>query len=440
MPDWSEAAAAAEAHQRAGRHAEAALGFREAARLDPSRAEGHFRLAHVLMSAGDAAGALPALHRTLALTPAFTGAWNNLGLALAGRSRLPAAAYALKRAIASNPAGGEGWNNLGNLLMQAADPEGAVACYRRSVERDASDPVAHANLVNAIRLLDGIGPEDELVECRRFAERHAALPAMALPARSRDPDRRLRIGYVGADSFRFHTAAMSILPLVEAHDRDAVEVVCLSDTPPGAEDEITARFRAAAQFVPTRGLTDEAMAAAIAAEGIDIAVDVIGYPRGSRLLALARRPAPVQANLLLMGSFGMDAIGWAIGDDLLTPPGSERHFTETLARIDLAFVYDPLSPAVLAVMAKLAAEAGRAGVPITVCGEMAGRPLEAMTLIGLGFSSLSMTAGALPSVKAMIRSLKVGPLSSYLFRLIEAPDRSVREILRAYAADHGIAI
>lgn len=106
----------------------------------------------------------------------------------------------------------------------------------------------------------------------------------------------------------------------------------------------------------------------------------------------------------------------------------------------LANRYDPLSPAVLAVMARLAADAGRAGVPITVCGEMAGRPLEAMTLIGLGFSSLSMTAGALPPVKAMIRSLKVGPLSSYLFRLIEAPDRSVREILRAYAADHGIAI
>ena len=261
MPDWSEAAAAAEAHRRAGRHAEAALGFREAARLDPSRAEGHFRLAHVLMSAGDAAGALPALHRTLALTPAFTGAWNNLGLALAGRSRLPAAAYALKRAIASNPAGGEGWNNLGNLLMQAADPEGAVACYRRSVERDPSDPVAHANLVNAIRLLDGIGPADELAECRRFVERHAALPAVPLPARSRDPDRCLRIGYVGADSFRFHTAAMSILPLVEAHDRGKVEVICLSDTPRGAEDEITARFRAVARFVPTLGLSDEAMAA-----------------------------------------------------------------------------------------------------------------------------------------------------------------------------------
>ena len=106
----------------------------------------------------------------------------------------------------------------------------------------------------------------------------------------------------------------------------------------------------------------------------------------------------------------------------------------------LAGRYDPLSPAVLAVMTRLVAEARGAGVPITVCGEMAGRPLEAMALIGLGFSSLSMSAGALPPVKAMIRSLEVEPLAAYLSTLTTAPDRSVREKLRAYAADHGIAI
>ena len=106
----------------------------------------------------------------------------------------------------------------------------------------------------------------------------------------------------------------------------------------------------------------------------------------------------------------------------------------------LAGRYDPLSPPVLSVMASLISDATTGGVPVTVCGEMAGRPLEAMTLIGLGFSSLSMSAGALPPVKAMIRSLDVGALSAYLARLITAPDRSVREKLRAFAADHGIAI
>lgn len=102
--------------------------------------------------------------------------------------------------------------------------------------------------------------------------------------------------------------------------------------------------------------------------------------------------------------------------------------------------YDPLSPPVLAVMGRLIGEVRSARVPLTVCGEMAGRPLEAMALVGLGFSSLSMSAGALPPIKAMIRSLEVRPLASYLSTLTEAPDRSVREKLRAYAADHGIAI
>jgi phosphotransferase system, enzyme I, PtsP len=106
----------------------------------------------------------------------------------------------------------------------------------------------------------------------------------------------------------------------------------------------------------------------------------------------------------------------------------------------LASRYDPLSPPVLAMLSLLSQQSLAAGVPITLCGEMAGRPLEAMALVGLGFTSLSMTAGALPPVKAMIRSLEVAPLASYLLRLVGAPDRSVREKLRAYAFDHGVAI
>ena len=316
----------------------------EAIRRDPLQPEGHFRLASFLQAAGDAAGAPAALHSTLALVPSFTGAWNNLGLLLAVRGRLPAGAVALRRAIFTHPDSADGWNNLANVLLQVGDAEAAVAFYRVATEKDPSNPVLHTNLINALRLLETAGAAEELEECRRFARRHAdALPPLA-PARPRDPERRLTIGYVGGDSFRFHTASRSILPLVEAHDRQAVDVVLFSDVPAGAEDEITARYRAAARIVPTRGLTDAAFAEAVANEGVDIAVDVIGYPRGSRLLALARRPAPVQANLLLMGSFGLDAVGWAIGDGVLTPAGAERNFTERLIRIDLAFVFDPLQP------------------------------------------------------------------------------------------------
>ncbi len=316
----------------------------EAIRRNPLDPEGHFRLANILQATGDAAGAAAELHRTLALVPSLTGAWNNLGLILAARGRLPAAAANLRRAITTSPEGPDGWNNLGNVLLQVADAESAVACYRAATERDPANPVLHTNLINGMRLVDGSDAAAELAECRKFAERHAAPLAPMTPARPRDPERCLKVAYIGADSFRFHTASRSILPLVEAHDLKAVEPVLFSDVAPGNEDEITARYRAAARMVQTRGLSDAALAEAIAGEGVDIAVDIVGYPRGSRLLALAHRPAPVQVNLLLMGSFGMDAVGWAIGDDRLTPAGSERGFCERLERIDLAFAFDPLLP------------------------------------------------------------------------------------------------
>lgn len=106
----------------------------------------------------------------------------------------------------------------------------------------------------------------------------------------------------------------------------------------------------------------------------------------------------------------------------------------------LADRYDVLSPAVLNLLRGLVREAGAAGVPVTLCGEMAGRPLEAMVLLGLGFRSLSMTATSLGPVKMMARSLEVAPLARYLDRLVELPDRSLRERLRAFARDRGVAV
>src|SRR3546814_13175077 len=69
--------------------------------------------------------------------------------------------------------------------------------------------------------------------------------------------------------------------------------------------------------------------------------------------------------------------------------------------------YDPLSPPMLNILKSLVVQCDSAGVPISLCGEMAGRPLEAMALVGLGFRSLSMTPAALGPVKTMVRRLAV---------------------------------
>ena len=82
----------------------------------------------------------------------------------------------------------------------------------------------------------------------------------------------------------------------------------------------------------------------------------------------------------------------------------------------------------------------KAGVPCSVCGEMAGRPLEAMALVGLGFNRVSMNPSSLGAVKAMLRSMNQGEVSAYLNRLLATVPGSLREHLRLFAVDHGIFI
>lgn len=107
---------------------------------------------------------------------------------------------------------------------------------------------------------------------------------------------------------------------------------------------------------------------------------------------------------------------------------------------ELADRYDLLSPAVLRFLHDVVEQCNRAGVEISLCGEMAGRPLEAMALIGIGFRRMSMPPGAIGPVKAMVRSLDCANLASFMENLYHLPDHSVRPHLYAYALDHGIVI
>ena len=106
--------------------------------------------------------------------------------------------------------------------------------------------------------------------------------------------------------------------------------------------------------------------------------------------------------------------------------------------------YDSLSPAFLAMVRQIVdhcrAARGGAGVPLTVCGEMAGVPLEAMTLVGLGVRRLSMSAAAIGPVKAMVRSVDIGTLEDFVGRLIGAGEHSLRNRLAGYARDHDVVI
>jgi len=95
---------------------------------------------------------------------------------------------------------------------------------------------------------------------------------------------------------------------------------------------------------------------------------------------------------------------------------------------------------VLRFLGDVATACGEAGVPVSLCGEMAGQPLEAMTLIGLGFRSLSMPPGAIGAVRHMMQRLDAGRLRERLSSLILEPDHTVRAALEEFAGAEGISV
>ncbi|TNE39162.1 MAG: phosphoenolpyruvate--protein phosphotransferase [Alphaproteobacteria bacterium] len=102
--------------------------------------------------------------------------------------------------------------------------------------------------------------------------------------------------------------------------------------------------------------------------------------------------------------------------------------------------YDPLSPTVFAFLRNVVEKAAAYNVPLSLCGEMAGKPIEAMALIGLGLRRISMPPASVGPVKAMIRSLDVAKLTPIMGPLLTSGEHSVRDVLINFAQDNGIVI
>ncbi len=106
----------------------------------------------------------------------------------------------------------------------------------------------------------------------------------------------------------------------------------------------------------------------------------------------------------------------------------------------LADRYDWLSRAVLRFLKKVVDEATAANVPVSVCGEMGGRPLEALALIAIGVDRLSITPAAIGPIKAMVRSSCIGPLRAEMDGWLATPGTDIRKALTAAAAAQAIQL
>jgi len=115
-------------------------------------------------------------------------------------------------------------------------------------------------------------------------------------------------------------------------------------------------------------------------------------------------------------------------------------FAADRANPRLADRYDWLSPAILRFLRRVVRACAAADVPVTVCGEMGGRPLEALALLALGLDRLSITPAAIGPVKAAVRAVNLAPLRASMTGWLDAPGVDVRAMLKAAVAGQGAVV
>ena len=102
--------------------------------------------------------------------------------------------------------------------------------------------------------------------------------------------------------------------------------------------------------------------------------------------------------------------------------------------------YDPLSPPALGAMRQIVEKAAYHKKPVTLCGELGGRPLEAMGLLGIGLTSISMVPSAIGPVKAMVMTLDRDKLWAFMEPLLKSPLHSIRPELLEFAQRNGVVL
>jgi protein O-GlcNAc transferase len=158
----------------------------------------------------------------------------------------------------------------------------------------------------------------------------------------RDPNRRLRIGYVSCN-FNNHCQRFFTVPVLSNHDRAKYEVFAYSSVE--KQDEWTARLRGTVDvWRDVLSLNDAALVAKIREDRIDVLVDLTMHMWGNRLRVFAEKPAPVQITWLAYpGTTGLDAMDYRITDPYLDPPESPQPYSErSLCLPNTFWCYDPL--------------------------------------------------------------------------------------------------
>lgn len=317
------------------RYHEAAGAFARAAQIKPDFAEAHDNLGVCLRHLDRYDEAIASLEAAIRLRPEYPTTFAQLGIALAKAGRYPDSNRAFAQAISIKP---ELADTKAQLLFQQA-----MICDWESLEKEAAAVAALGVEGPTVRPFAMLPLEDQperhLIRARRFSEERLAVPGLAPIPRPCARPERLRIGYFSAN-FHNHAVMYLMAGLLEAHDRSQFRIHAYSFGP-AADDEMRKRAKAVMDvFHDVEALSDKEIAEKARADGIDIAVDLMGHTENARSEIFAYRAAPIQVNYLgYPGSMGAPFIDYIVADRILIPDAMQTHFAEKI--IYLPHTYMP---------------------------------------------------------------------------------------------------
>ena len=299
---------------------EALVCFQNAILITPDFAEAYGSIGTVLMKQGQPIEALYYYQKAIIFKPDFAELYVNAGNILKELGRLNDSISSYKKALVLRQDFDVAHNNLGFALTIIGKTDDAISSYRQALMHNPDNAVRYSNLLLTIQYSSTLTPAEKHAEHQRFAERFEAPLKQHWQhhTNTHDPHKRLKIGYISAD-FHGHSVAYFIEPILAKHNKSQVELFCYYNN--FTNDSFTERMKLMADhWVPCVGLSDDQLADQVRADGIDILIDLAGHTAHNRLLAFARKPAPIQATYIgYPTTTGITAIDYRITDEYVDP-------------------------------------------------------------------------------------------------------------------------
>jgi predicted O-linked N-acetylglucosamine transferase (SPINDLY family) len=337
------------------------LALRLTARL-PERGVPWKVLGALLWAEGQVLEAVAAMQKSVMLLPRDAEAHCNLGTSLSKLDRFADAEVWLRQAIEIDPHFATAHYRLGMTYSQQSKLHAAVSSLRTGLAlkcgyAEGDDAQNHSNLLFILGHLEPADPERLFDEHRRFAENFENSATWPRHTNGKDPDRSLKIGFVSGD-LREHAVSYFFEPmLARLGGHPSLELHAYSNS--AVADEVSHRLRKHFRdWQDICALSDAQLASKIAADRIDILVDLSGHTALNRLAAFARKPAPIQVSWIgYPGTTGLSAVDYYFADRRWLPAGRfDSSFSEKLAYLPDRWTFQQHTdaPSVSALPAKTA--------------------------------------------------------------------------------------